>query len=232
MTVKPGWARKRPAVSRTLPSTREQPRAPTPGERPLWDLSRDEQRALTITFIGGLSSIILSAVVIGAAISLAHVIAASPKRTKAAEEIYVWTTVGAGTLFFLSVIVSVIVDARRGSPFVPTQRLAAMASCCMVFSSAGSLDVWPGDSYADRHSRGGQVTPARLPGSCRGPGRLVALRRESTTGFGASVAPAGGLCKSTTGYQVAGHAYYPPRVIARSRFMIACISGVGCWGPK
>ena len=41
-------------------------------ERPLWQLSRDEQRALIITFIGGLASIIAGAVVVGGAIALAH----------------------------------------------------------------------------------------------------------------------------------------------------------------
>jgi len=41
-------------------------------DRPLWKLSRDEQRVLLITFVGGLASIIVGAAVIGVAIALAH----------------------------------------------------------------------------------------------------------------------------------------------------------------
>ncbi len=41
-------------------------------ERPLWVLSRDDQRVLFITFVGGLASIIVSACVIGGAIAVAR----------------------------------------------------------------------------------------------------------------------------------------------------------------
>ena len=47
-------------------------KAATAAERPLWQLSRDEQRALIITFVGGLASILVGAVVIGGAVALAH----------------------------------------------------------------------------------------------------------------------------------------------------------------
>ena len=43
---------------------------PTSEDRPLWSLSRDEQRVLAITFVGGLASLIVAAGVIGAAIAL------------------------------------------------------------------------------------------------------------------------------------------------------------------
>jgi hypothetical protein len=43
---------------------------PASQDRPLWSLSRDEQRILAITFVGGLASIILAAGIIGAAIAL------------------------------------------------------------------------------------------------------------------------------------------------------------------
>ena len=59
----------------------EQPPAPiteasTPQvvERPLWELSRDEQRVLIITFIGGLASVVAGACVIGAAIALVRAV--------------------------------------------------------------------------------------------------------------------------------------------------------------
>jgi len=45
---------------------------PTDEDRPLWSLSRDEQRILAITFVGGLASIIIGAAVIGASIALAR----------------------------------------------------------------------------------------------------------------------------------------------------------------
>ena len=38
--------------------------------RPFWDLSRDDQRLLIITFVGGLASIVAGACVIGGAIAL------------------------------------------------------------------------------------------------------------------------------------------------------------------
>lgn len=41
-------------------------------ERPLWKLSRDEQRVLFITFIGGLASVIAAAVIIGLALAIAR----------------------------------------------------------------------------------------------------------------------------------------------------------------
>jgi hypothetical protein len=45
---------------------------PTNAERPLWSLSRDEQRLLMITFVGGLGSIVAGAGMIGVAIVLAR----------------------------------------------------------------------------------------------------------------------------------------------------------------
>jgi hypothetical protein len=40
--------------------------------RPLWQLSRDEQRVLLITFVGGLASIMVGAALVGVAFVLAH----------------------------------------------------------------------------------------------------------------------------------------------------------------
>ena len=44
--------------------------APQVVERPLWKLSRDEQRILIITFVGGLASIVAGVCVVGGAIAL------------------------------------------------------------------------------------------------------------------------------------------------------------------
>jgi hypothetical protein len=60
MTVKPGWARKRQRPLRR--NTRKPP----------WALTPEEQRALAITFVGGLGAIVAGAVVIGVALSLAR----------------------------------------------------------------------------------------------------------------------------------------------------------------
>jgi hypothetical protein len=73
MTVKPGWARKRPTAAGTLPSTTRKPDgALAPEERPLWELDHGEQRVLVITFVGGVASLVVAAVIVGAAIALAH----------------------------------------------------------------------------------------------------------------------------------------------------------------
>jgi hypothetical protein len=45
---------------------------PTDRDRPLWSLSRDEQRILLITFAGGLGSIVVGAAMVGVAFALAH----------------------------------------------------------------------------------------------------------------------------------------------------------------
>jgi len=46
--------------------------APQVVERPLWELSRDEQRVLISTFVGGLASIVAGVCVVGGAIALAR----------------------------------------------------------------------------------------------------------------------------------------------------------------
>ena len=58
--------------SEQLPIPNMEACAPKAVERPLWVLSRDEQRVLIVTFVGGLASIIASACVIGGAIALAR----------------------------------------------------------------------------------------------------------------------------------------------------------------
>jgi hypothetical protein len=41
-------------------------------DRPVWQLSRDEQRVLLITFVGGLGAIVIGAAIIGLALALAR----------------------------------------------------------------------------------------------------------------------------------------------------------------
>jgi hypothetical protein len=55
-------------------STEREPaeKAAADAKRPLWRLSRDEQRVLIITFVGSLGSILVGAVVLGAAVAFAR----------------------------------------------------------------------------------------------------------------------------------------------------------------
>ena len=95
MTVKPGWARKRPAAARRPPSTAKEPRGEPPsGDRSIWDLNRDEQRTMMITVVGGLGSIILGVAVIAVALKLVHTMNAHPAGAKLGREIYFWALAG------------------------------------------------------------------------------------------------------------------------------------------
>jgi Kef-type K+ transport system membrane component KefB len=79
MTVKPGWARKRPTPARPPPHTAaESGSALAPNERPLWNLNRDDQRLLAITFAGGLGSLVLAACLLAGAIAIARRVTRTP----------------------------------------------------------------------------------------------------------------------------------------------------------
>ena len=52
------------------PAPTSEASAPKVAERPLWELSRDEQCVLIITFVGGLASIVAGVCVVGGAIAL------------------------------------------------------------------------------------------------------------------------------------------------------------------
>jgi hypothetical protein len=52
------------------PASIREASAPQVAERPLWELSRDEQRVLIITFVGGLTSIVAGVCIVGGAIAL------------------------------------------------------------------------------------------------------------------------------------------------------------------
>jgi len=60
-----------------LPAPIPEASAPKVAERSLWKLSRDEQRILMITFVGGLASIVVGACVIGGLIALARALKAA-----------------------------------------------------------------------------------------------------------------------------------------------------------
>jgi hypothetical protein len=60
-----------------LPALTVEASVPRVVERPVWVLSRDEQRVLIITFVGGLASIIAGACVIGVAIAVARYVRVS-----------------------------------------------------------------------------------------------------------------------------------------------------------
>jgi len=60
-----------------LPAPIPEASAPKVAERSLWKLSRDEQRILMITFVGGLASIVVGACVIGGSIALARALKAA-----------------------------------------------------------------------------------------------------------------------------------------------------------
>jgi hypothetical protein len=47
---------------------------PADEDRPLWDLSRAEQRILWITFVGGLASVVIGVGVVGGALALARAV--------------------------------------------------------------------------------------------------------------------------------------------------------------
>src|SRR6266568_983575 len=82
--------------------------APHAVQRPPWVLSHDEQRALIITFIGGLASIIAGACVIGGAIAMARSMKAS--HAPLSDQIY-WTAA-------IGLITAFVVFLRRHFPKV------------------------------------------------------------------------------------------------------------------
>jgi hypothetical protein len=89
MTVKPGWARKRDRLRRREAAAA---RADTSGAS--WELSATDWRLLTITFAGGLGSIVAGACIIGGAIALDRLLAPNPHRIE-------WWGVVAATVIWL-----------------------------------------------------------------------------------------------------------------------------------
>jgi hypothetical protein len=141
MTVKPGWARKRPTTARLLPPTTEKPdQAQAPGERSSWRLNRDEQRTLIITFVGGLGSIVAAACFIGGAIALARY-----------ESFYSLGAWAALTGYWVLVFVALVlirrlrrVRARRRGRSVSVSVMEWFALLCGGFGVVLALTVWIG----------------------------------------------------------------------------------------
>lgn len=100
---------------------------PADEERPVWALSREDQRLLWVTFIGGVASFIVGAVIIGVAIALARYFATN-------RAILAFITLGTTVV---SVVIPYIQARRRGvsmwsltSPWVfPIQ---AVAVACLI----------------------------------------------------------------------------------------------------
>lgn len=106
--------------------------APKVVERPLWVLSRDEQRVLIITFVGGLASIIASVCVLGGAIALARWMRAS--HYPLSDQIY-WTA------FYLPSVV--IIPFIRRSMKLPRWIYYIWLSVCLVVPAEYML-AWIG----------------------------------------------------------------------------------------
>jgi hypothetical protein len=127
MTVEPGWAHKRPAAARQSPlTTEDKRRAPVSEERSPWNLNSDEQRTLIITFVGGLGSLILAAVIIGAGIAFVRSMNAHPGTSSVVLTVFLWRGLsrkywGAFTCFSMGAGSHRISPARAklGSIFTP-----------------------------------------------------------------------------------------------------------------
>jgi len=117
----------------------EQPQpTPPPGERPVWRLDRDQQRVLFITFVGGVASIVVAAVIVGIAIALAHTIIPDLKKTSpvAIDALTLAVTI----LSVLPLIATFALAARKkpGSPLTFILRRVALVALGIV-SAAGIL---------------------------------------------------------------------------------------------
>ena len=108
--------------------------APEAVERPLWELSRDEQRLLIITFVGGLASIVAGACVIGGAIALVRAL----KPTH-----FLLGSLAFGTAVYI-VIVVLVAKARL------RRRLAGPRAALIVWLLGGLgclYSCWPGSVW-------------------------------------------------------------------------------------
>jgi hypothetical protein len=150
MTVKPGWARKRPASAITLPTTEKPDWVRAPRPRPLWRLERGEQRVLMITFAGGVASIAAAAFVLGIAIALARFITHGNKHTAALAEVGGVIFAVLVTGMFLAIVAIMLVLASAISP-----RLSAQAG---PLPECGRAWHAPPESPTQCHP---QPTPAR-----------------------------------------------------------------------
>ena len=96
----------------TDPSNESDAEEPPEGHRPVWALSRDDQRTLWITFVGGLGSIVVGAAAIGGAIALAHHLT-GPERPHGSYVPLLRLTGAALAVFALSIVLLLIVRWRN-----------------------------------------------------------------------------------------------------------------------
>jgi hypothetical protein len=117
--------------------------APQAAERPLWELNRDEQRMLIITFVGGLASIVGAACVVGGAIALSRIYG----HWKPSGQ---WPVVGLMALLILLIVVGPVTEQalRRkqpGKPFANAlRRLARIVIGMVLLIVALQLLAWIG----------------------------------------------------------------------------------------
>ena len=105
-------------------------------ERSLWDLSRDEQRILIITFVGGLASIVVGACVIGGAIGIARSLRTDhyPLNDQ---------FIGTATVTLI-IAVFVIYRLRAGAEYKPLLRLMLIVMVPVAVLLAMFLLAWIG----------------------------------------------------------------------------------------
>jgi hypothetical protein len=121
----------------------EQPQpAPTPEERPLWKLDRSEQRILAITFVGGVASIVVAAVIIGTAIALArHVNGSSVAATLNSMGTSSFLITVGICIFVLAgaLLVNPATQKVSGKPFARVRRIASFVAwaCSGILTLSG-----------------------------------------------------------------------------------------------
>jgi hypothetical protein len=84
-----------------VPDPAAQPR-PAEEDRPLWTLSRDDQRLLWVTFVGGVASFLVGAGLIGVALTLARLVVHSKSYIQ---------LVTVGSIFLLLAVVDFVLRA-------------------------------------------------------------------------------------------------------------------------
>jgi hypothetical protein len=110
-------------------------RAPQVAERSLWNLSRDEQRILIITFVGGLASIVAGVCVVGVAIALARGIRAIHLPLSALVGL---------TVAYTGYVISIALDFRRRSRSRPRSTVASIVLLLFYVALSICLLAWIG----------------------------------------------------------------------------------------
>jgi hypothetical protein len=112
--------------------TEEQEQAQAPEERPLWKLDRGEQRVLLITFVGGLASIVVAAIIIGLAVAFARYLNSTPHTT------WDWVGIGLFAVFFAVGVAALIWFQGYESRHPLPGRAHRVASLIMLIGMAAA----------------------------------------------------------------------------------------------